>query len=140
MNHCIVLIKCYCLSVFCNIHHIFYLDLFLNKHILNFLTAPIASINPLLTISALRTILLYELSLHCLKRFNINPITCCRVEILLLEFLVLIIINTYVFSINLNPTVLGHSTISSTILAVRSEEHTSELQSPDHLVCRLLLE
>src|SRR5258708_21141638 len=25
-------------------------------------------------------------------------------------------------------------------LPVRSEEHTSELQSPDHLVCRLLLE
>src|SRR5258708_25221351 len=29
----------------------------------------------------------------------------------------------------------------STVLAsIRSEEHTSELQSPDHLVCRLLLE
>src|SRR5947208_11148019 len=27
-----------------------------------------------------------------------------------------------------------------TLLLVRSEEHTSELQSPDHLVCRLLLE
>src|SRR5947208_6353933 len=26
------------------------------------------------------------------------------------------------------------------LCAVRSEEHTSELQSPDHLVCRLLLE
>src|SRR5258708_24520955 len=26
------------------------------------------------------------------------------------------------------------------VLAPRSEEHTSELQSPDHLVCRLLLE
>src|SRR5207244_11991683 len=26
------------------------------------------------------------------------------------------------------------------ILTQRSEEHTSELQSPDHLVCRLLLE
>src|SRR5258708_34580088 len=26
------------------------------------------------------------------------------------------------------------------VLLVRSEEHTSELQSPDHLVCRLLLE
>src|SRR5207244_11681263 len=26
------------------------------------------------------------------------------------------------------------------IAAFRSEEHTSELQSPDHLVCRLLLE
>src|SRR5947208_9374645 len=25
-------------------------------------------------------------------------------------------------------------------LLMRSEEHTSELQSPDHLVCRLLLE
>src|SRR5258708_14491093 len=28
----------------------------------------------------------------------------------------------------------------SRLLAFRSEEHTSELQSPDHLVCRLLLE
>src|SRR5258708_20765434 len=28
----------------------------------------------------------------------------------------------------------------STVTADRSEEHTSELQSPDHLVCRLLLE
>src|SRR5438552_7125640 len=26
------------------------------------------------------------------------------------------------------------------IFGLRSEEHTSELQSPDHLVCRLLLE
>src|SRR5947208_10283229 len=26
------------------------------------------------------------------------------------------------------------------VQACRSEEHTSELQSPDHLVCRLLLE
>src|SRR5258708_26510229 len=29
---------------------------------------------------------------------------------------------------------------ASTIARIRSEEHTSELQSPDHLVCRLLLE
>src|SRR5258708_35743939 len=29
---------------------------------------------------------------------------------------------------------------SSTWPMYRSEEHTSELQSPDHLVCRLLLE
>src|SRR5258708_20752850 len=26
------------------------------------------------------------------------------------------------------------------VISKRSEEHTSELQSPDHLVCRLLLE
>src|SRR5258708_23172065 len=30
--------------------------------------------------------------------------------------------------------------MESIALDVRSEEHTSELQSPDHLVCRLLLE
>src|SRR5947208_9693244 len=34
----------------------------------------------------------------------------------------------------LNENVLGG------IRELRSEEHTSELQSPDHLVCRLLLE
>src|SRR5438552_5532426 len=29
---------------------------------------------------------------------------------------------------------------AAAVTAKRSEEHTSELQSPDHLVCRLLLE
>src|SRR5258708_28259918 len=33
------------------------------------------------------------------------------------------------------PTRRGNSSAGS-----RSEEHTSEIQSPDHLVCRLLLE
>src|SRR5258708_25786929 len=32
------------------------------------------------------------------------------------------------------------SAVPHRISTVRSEEHTSELQSPDHLVCRLLLE
>src|SRR5215216_5832603 len=32
------------------------------------------------------------------------------------------------------------STSNSKASSRRSEEHTSELQSPDHLVCRLLLE
>src|SRR5258708_28737242 len=32
------------------------------------------------------------------------------------------------------------STVRSKAFDERSEEHTSELQSPDHLVCRLLLE
>src|SRR5258708_30849058 len=35
------------------------------------------------------------------------------------------------------PGLLGRS---ATGWPTRSEEHTSELQSPDHLVCRLLLE
>src|SRR5215216_3738671 len=34
----------------------------------------------------------------------------------------------------------GQPWMASSGRASRSEEHTSELQSPDHLVCRLLLE
>src|SRR5207244_12132512 len=34
----------------------------------------------------------------------------------------------------------GPRALSAPSSACRSEEHTSELQSPDHLVCRLLLE
>src|SRR5258708_28475410 len=37
-------------------------------------------------------------------------------------------------------TNLARPDISSAARNDRSEEHTSELQSPDHLVCRLLLE
>src|SRR5258708_14459338 len=36
--------------------------------------------------------------------------------------------------------VLGNQEVVIKNLGPRSEEHTSELQSPDHLVCRLLLE
>src|ERR1017187_10698528 len=35
------------------------------------------------------------------------------------------------------PTITGHEIVGT---VHRSEEHTSELQSPMHLVCRLLLE
>src|SRR5207244_12123285 len=34
----------------------------------------------------------------------------------------------------------GEGFVDQQHFGVRSEEHTSELQSPDHLVCRLLLE
>src|SRR5947208_12186782 len=39
--------------------------------------------------------------------------------------------------IDSDPSLAGQLRL---IIANRSEEHTSELQSPDHLVCRLLLE
>src|SRR6476660_6978946 len=42
---------------------------------------------------------------------------------------------TWYFTVRALP-VLRHSVTA----AYRSEEHTSELQSPDHIVCRLLLE
>src|SRR3989475_8251235 len=38
---------------------------------------------------------------------------------------------------NAQPAILAHS---AAVVAVRSEEHTSELQSQSNLVCRLLLE
>src|SRR5258708_15209915 len=37
-------------------------------------------------------------------------------------------------------TALPWQQTAAWLLSLRSEEHTSELQSPDHLVCRLLLE
>src|SRR5258708_31473785 len=39
-----------------------------------------------------------------------------------------------------NPADVSREKCSAAALQQRSEEHTSELQSPDHLVCRLLLE
>src|SRR5258708_26448041 len=39
-----------------------------------------------------------------------------------------------------SPTSRPQSPQPASPLTRRSEEHTSELQSPDHLVCRLLLE
>src|SRR5207244_4754429 len=38
------------------------------------------------------------------------------------------------------PAAWGATCSDARCDSVRSEEHTSELQSPDHLVCRLLLE
>src|SRR5258708_23436521 len=50
----------------------------------------------------------------------------------------------YVITKNRRDTVrsgmLDLASGSAVLEATRSEEHTSELQSPDHLVCRLLLE
>src|SRR5258708_29115945 len=42
--------------------------------------------------------------------------------------------------INTTPNGVHRETTLAAAAARRSEEHTSELQSPDHLVCRLLLE
>src|SRR5258708_28772086 len=46
----------------------------------------------------------------------------------------------FVLDIMLEPSKRGLFIVQCLSLALRSEEHTSELQSPDHLVCRLLLE
>src|SRR5437764_10535978 len=41
---------------------------------------------------------------------------------------------------NALPQIWGEQICGSALLLARSEEHTSELQSPMYLVCRLLLE
>src|SRR5947208_8358458 len=43
-------------------------------------------------------------------------------------------------AIRVSSAPASRRTMTVPICSSRSEEHTSELQSPDHLVCRLLLE
>src|SRR5258708_10775354 len=43
-------------------------------------------------------------------------------------------------ALKLAKTFSGGWVMRAHLARLRSEEHTSELQSPDHLVCRLLLE
>src|SRR5258708_23300245 len=47
---------------------------------------------------------------------------------------------TYRQSSRANAELLARDPANELLARGRSEEHTSELQSPDHLVCRLLLE
>src|SRR5947208_7911000 len=42
--------------------------------------------------------------------------------------------------LQMGKLVVGANELTALYLLRRSEEHTSELQSPDHLVCRLLLD
>src|SRR5690348_18210732 len=42
--------------------------------------------------------------------------------------------------VSINFIVIENPVVSKIVFTGRSEEHTSELQSPVHLVCRLLLE
>src|SRR5258708_28075891 len=44
------------------------------------------------------------------------------------------------FALSAAPIVEALESLADGAVHRRSEEHTSELQSPDHLVCRLLLE
>src|SRR5438552_14278826 len=46
----------------------------------------------------------------------------------------------YAFRVHSDATKPQIKAAIEALFKVRSEEHTSELQSPDHLVCRLLLE
>src|SRR5947208_10920651 len=50
------------------------------------------------------------------------------------------VIATGIITNNVQVAFLGFAFGITAGIGTRSEEHTSELQSPDHLVCRLLLE
>src|SRR5947208_11674328 len=51
-----------------------------------------------------------------------------------------IVTASWISSYTLPATATGRRILVFGSFSARSEEHTSELQSPDHLVCRLLLE
>src|SRR5947208_7773879 len=55
-------------------------------------------------------------------------------------YLPLVFVRTELRSFRNQPRRSSSPSTSVQPLGPRSEEHTSELQSPDHLVCRLLLE
>src|SRR5207244_12175376 len=85
---------------------------------------------------------IYSLSLH-----DALPIYCLRSEAGFLSGIQLgtlggvtaiLIHSLFDFNLHIYSVALTFSVF--VILPFRSEEHTSELQSPDHLVCRLLLE
>src|SRR5439155_24920073 len=73
---------------------------------------------------------IYTLSLHDALPISVGPIMRGSVSRY---------ITTLGFSISWPPARSEYS-ISGTRMPIRSEEHTSELQSRGHLVCRLLLE
>src|SRR5438552_10465075 len=79
--------------------------------------------------NATATTEIYTLSLH-----DALPIYALRA----LAFVVFLALPLSWVSVLLFAASLGFLWLGT--VPLRSEEHTSELQSPDHLVCRLLLE
>src|SRR5947208_4632767 len=56
------------------------------------------------------------------------------------EFAIAFVLMSVVLHVSNTPHIARYTGLFAGMLVARSEEHTSELQSPDHLVCRLLLE
>src|SRR5258708_40276615 len=90
----------------------------------------------------------------CLFLFVFSFFFCCFVAFVIVFFFFLMIrrpprstLFPYTTLFRSKPTLTGAMLAVRKVTwteplptATRSEEHTSELQSPDHLVCRLLLE
>src|SRR5258708_27265500 len=71
-----------------------------------------------------------------------SPVGHIRMRMPTRHFLNQRLISTQTTTSKIQPLSCGREATPRSIIKVvfRSEEHTSELQSPDHLVCRLLLE
>src|SRR5438552_17971161 len=96
------------------------------------------------------------MSIYSLYLFLFLYLVCCQFPIIFIFFFFNDTATTEIYTLSLhvalpiyeeNKTLLEkfegvfrHMNIYFFDVLVRSEEHTSELQSPDHLVCRLLLE
>src|SRR5258708_19493770 len=79
---------------------------------------------------------IYTLSLH-----DALPISNTQKQYIYISIISFNPIRAWYYKISNEPHRSSNHTFSKcNIHKIRSEEHTSELQSPDHLVCRLLLE
>src|SRR5258708_17719066 len=73
---------------------------------------------------------------------SLNPITLTAASLSMIDRESFVSFENHLPSFSSNPRVSPKSSAMTMdfVVRIRSEEHTSELQSPDHLVCRLLLE
>src|SRR5258708_21755062 len=91
-------------------------------------------------LSLLRSLFFFFLMIRRPPRSTLFPYTTLFRSATLVSPMIPALPATYAarFAVALIPATDAMFTIAPANL--RSEEHTSELQSPDHLVCRLLLE
>src|SRR5258708_14457771 len=89
---------------------------------------------------------IYTLSLHDALPISLFALHAAARQNDAVDAYLLVLFASAITSYVLTPVVLklslrlGADSFRTTGVSTRSEEHTSELQSPDHLVCRLLLE
>src|SRR3989449_8155020 len=88
---------------------------------------------------------IYTLSLHDALPISLTGFVLwagkrLRLSLIARTAVTLIALAAYVAVVEDRPPILRAALMATTLLCGRSEEHTSELQSRLHLVCRLLLE
>src|SRR5690606_41700960 len=103
------------------------------------LLCPSHALFPLFFFNATATTEIYTLSLHDALPISISFIQSNEIS-LLIVLLAVVVLAVLLFAVSLLSKVAQIKSNTQTERSPRSEEHTSELQSRENLVCRLLLE